>query len=111
VDFRALVAQCFDHQRFFHARNLDSTGSGRIDHFLVRLRHKSELLNGEIFTTLREAHVLIERCGAIITPSGRTPRSAIVSRRWKRSCRPCLDLSYAALRPAPTLANERRILT
>lgn len=24
---------------------------------------------------------------------------------------PVLDLSYAALRPAPTLANERRILT
>lgn len=46
-----------------------------------------ELLNGEIFATLREAEVVIENCANTTTPSGRTPRQTVDRQRQKQSCR------------------------
>jgi hypothetical protein len=58
-----------------------------------------ELLNGEIFTTLREAQVLIESSDdtITITPSGPTRRLAIDRRHHRPSCRQpvaCLTLRF-----------------
>ena len=49
-------------------------GKGYVESFNARLR--DELLNGEIFYSLREAQVAIESGGGITTPSVHTPRSA-----------------------------------
>ena len=72
---------------------------------------RDELLNGEIFTTLREAQVLIERWRRHYNAV--RPHSSLGYRppAPETILPPVLDLSYAALRPAPTLANERRVLT
>ncbi|WP_140421899.1 integrase core domain-containing protein, partial [Rhodomicrobium vannielii] len=72
---------------------------------------RDELLNGEIFTTLREAQVLIE-CWRRHYNTVR-PHSSLGYRppAPETILPPALDLSYASLRPALTLAPERRILT
>jgi 2-polyprenyl-3-methyl-5-hydroxy-6-metoxy-1,4-benzoquinol methylase len=62
----------------------------------LQLQARDELLNGEIFTTLREAQVLIENWSGITMPSCRTLRWAIARPHRKRSC--CQRLS--ALRSA-----------
>ena len=48
--------------------------NGFIESFNGRLR--DELLDGEIFYTLREAQIVIRVGGGITIPSGRMPRSA-----------------------------------
>ena len=48
---------------------------------------RDELLNGEIFTTLREAQVLSRTGDATTMPLGRIPRCDIGRRPQKRSCR------------------------
>ena len=46
--------------------------NGYVESFNARLR--DELLDGEIFYTLREAQIVIESCGGITTPSGHPRR-------------------------------------
>jgi putative transposase len=72
---------------------------------------RDELLNGEIFTTLHEAQVLIERWRQhynVIRPHSslgyRPPAPETI-------LPPAPALAYATLRPARMLASERRILT
>ncbi len=72
---------------------------------------RDELLNGEIFTTLREAQVLIERWRQHYNTT--RPHSSLRYRppAPKTILPPASVLAYAALQPGQTLANERRILT
>ncbi len=56
--------------------------NGYSESFNGKLRN--ELLNGEIFYTLREAQVLIEQWASTTTESGPTVRSAIGHRRRRR---------------------------
>ena len=72
---------------------------------------RDELLNGEIFTTLREAQVLIEnwrRHNNAVRPHSslryRPPAPEAI-------LRPAPGLPYAPLRPAQTLAIDGRVLT
>ena len=72
---------------------------------------RDELLNGEIFTTLREAQVLIEnwrRHYNAVRPHSslryRPPAPEAIL--W-----PAPGLPYAPLRPAQTLAIDGRVLT
>ena len=59
--------------------------NGFIESFNARLR--DELLDGEIFYTLREAQIIIESAGAVTTmPSGRMPQSATGHRLRRCSC-------------------------
>ena len=51
------------------------------------MRHKGELLNAEIFTTLYEAQVLIERWRRHYNAVRPTHPSDIDHRHQKRSCR------------------------
>ena len=83
--------------------------NGYNESFNSKLR--DELLNGEIFTTLREAQVLIERWRRHYNAV--RPHSSLGYRppAPETILPPVFDLSYAALRPGRTLANERRILT
>ena len=76
---------------------------------LVRLRHKAELLNAEIFTTLYEAQVLIERWRRHYNAV--RPHSSLGYRppAPETVLPPAFNLVYAALRPAQTLATERRV--
>jgi putative transposase len=82
--------------------------NGYNESFNSKLR---ELLNGEIFTTLREAQVLIERWRRHYNAV--RPHSSLVYRppAPETILPPVFDLSYAALRPDRTLADDRRILT
>jgi hypothetical protein len=81
--------------------------NGYNESFNSKLR--DELLNGEIFTTLREAQVLIERWRRHYNAV--RPHSSLGYRppAPETILPPVLDLSYAALRPDRTLADERRI--
>ena len=58
--------------------------NGYNESFNSKLR--DEVLNTEIFSTLKEAKVLIERCGITIIPSGRIARSDTDRRPQKPSC-------------------------
>ena len=58
--------------------------NGFIESFNARLR--DELLDGEIFYTLREAQIIIEAGVVTTTPSGRMPRSATGLRLLRCSC-------------------------
>jgi len=83
--------------------------NGYNESFNSKLR--DELLNGEIFTTLREAQVLIERWRQhynTIRPHsslGYNPPAP------ETILPPASILAYAPLQPVQTLASERRILT
>ena len=83
--------------------------NGYNESFNSKLR--DELLNGEIFTTLREAQVLIERWRRHYNTV--RPHSSLGYRppAPETILPPAFDLSYASLRPAQTLALERRILS
>ena len=83
--------------------------NGYIESFNGKLR--DELLNGEIFTTLREAQVLIERWRRHYNAI--RPHSALGYRppAPETILPPALQLSYAPLRPAAGLDQERRALT
>jgi putative transposase len=83
--------------------------NGYNESFNSKLR--DELLNGEIFTTLREAQVLIERWRRHYNTV--RPHSSLGYRppAPETILPPAFELSYASLRPARTLALERRILT
>jgi putative transposase len=83
--------------------------NGYNESFNSKLR--DELLNGEIFTTLREAQVLIERWRRHYNTV--RPHSSLGYRppAPETILPPAFELSYASLRPAQTLALERRILT
>jgi transposase InsO family protein len=83
--------------------------NGYNESFNSKLR--DELLNGEIFTTLREAQVLIERWRRHYNTV--RPHSSLGYRppAPETILPPAFDLSYASLRPAQTLALERRLLT
>ena len=77
----------------------------------LNLKLRDELLNGEIFTTLREAEVLIENwrkhCNAVRPHSSlnyRPPAPEAISP-------PASGLPYAPLRPAQTPADDGRVLT
>ena len=72
---------------------------------------RDELLNGEIFTTLREAQVLIERWRKHYNTV--RPHSSLNYRppAPETILPPASALAYATLQPVRTLANERRILT
>jgi transposase InsO family protein len=59
--------------------------NGFIESFNARLR--DELLDGEIFYTLREAQIVTRAGGVTTTPSGHTPRSATRLPPRKCSCR------------------------
>ena len=58
--------------------------NGFIESFNARLR--DELLDGEIFYTLREAQIIIESCVVTTTPCGRMPRSVTGLRHRRCSC-------------------------
>lgn len=83
--------------------------NGYIESFNGKLR--DELLNGEIFTTLYEAQVLIERWRRHYNAV--RPHSALNYRppAPETILPPALEPSYAPLRPAPRLDHERRALT
>ncbi|MFZ2099507.1 MAG: IS3 family transposase [Oricola sp.] len=83
--------------------------NGYNESFNSKLR--DELLNGEIFTTLREAQVLIERWRRHYNTV--RPHSSLGYRppAPETILPPAVDLSYASLRPAQTLALECRLLT
>lgn len=83
--------------------------NGYNESFNSKLR--DELLNGEIFTTLREAQVLIERWRRHYNTV--RPHSSLGYRppAPETILPPAFDLPYASLRPAQTLALECRILT
>ena len=83
--------------------------NGYNESFNSKLR--DELLNGEIFTTLREAQVLIERWRKHYNAV--RPHSSLGYRppAPETVLPPAFDLAYAALRPAPRLALEGRVLT
>jgi IS30 family transposase len=72
---------------------------------------RDELLNGEIFTTLREAQVLIENRRRHYNAV--RPYSALGYRvpAPEAILPPAPGLPYAPLRPAQTLAQHSRILT
>jgi transposase InsO family protein len=78
---------------------------------LVRLLHNAELLNGEIFTTLREAQVLIENWRRHYNAV--RPHSSLSYRppAPEAILPPASGLPYAPLRPAQTLADSGRVLT
>ncbi len=73
--------------------------NGYVESFNARLR--DELLNGEIFYSLREAQIIIESCGVITMLSGRTLRSATSHQRPRSSCRRWLHGLTRRLRPLP----------
>jgi hypothetical protein len=83
--------------------------NGYNESFNSKLR--DELLNGEIFPTLREAQVLIERWRRHYNTV--RPHSSLGYRppAPETILPPAFDLPYASLQPARTLALERRILT
>jgi len=83
--------------------------NGYNESFNSKLR--DELLNGEIFTTLGEAQVLIERWRRHYNTV--RPHSSLGYRppAPETILPPAFELSYASLRPVRTLALERRILT
>ena len=60
--------------------------NGYVESFNARFR--DELLNGEIFPSLREAEIIIESCDAITTRSGLMPRSGIGRRPRRWWCQP-----------------------
>ena len=72
---------------------------------------RDELLNGEIFTTLREAQVLIENWRR--HNNAVRPHSSLRYRPLAPEAilRPAPGLPYAPLRPAQTLAIDGRVLT
>jgi transposase InsO family protein len=83
--------------------------NGYNESFNSKLR--DELLNAEIFTTLYEAQVLIERWRRHYNAV--RPHSSLGYRppAPETVLPPAFNLAYAALRPAQTLATERRVLT
>jgi putative transposase len=83
--------------------------NGYNESFNSKLR--DELLNGEIFTTLHEAQILIERWRRHYNTV--RPHSSLGYRppAPETILPPAFELSYASLQPARTLALERRILT
>ncbi len=72
---------------------------------------RDELLNGEIFTTLREAQILIERWRKHYNAV--RPHSSLGYRppAPETILPPASILACAPLQPVQTLANARRILT
>ena len=72
---------------------------------------RDELLNGEIFYTLREAQILVERWRKHYNAV--RPHSSLGYRppAPETILPPASVLAYAPLQPAQTLANARRILT
>jgi putative transposase len=83
--------------------------NGYNESFNSKLR--DELLNGEIFTTLREAQVLIERWRRHYNTVRPHSSLGYCPPAPETILPPAFDLSYASLRPAQTLALERRVLT
>jgi len=83
--------------------------NGYNESFNSKLR--DELLNGEIFTTLHEAKVLIERWRRHYNAV--RPHSSLGYRppAPETILPPAFTLAYATLRPARTLAQQRRLLT
>jgi transposase InsO family protein len=83
--------------------------NGYNESFNSKLR--DELLNAEIFTTLHEAQVLIERWRRHYNTV--RPHSSLGYRppAPETVLSPASVLAYATLRPAQMLANERRALT
>jgi putative transposase len=83
--------------------------NGYIESFNSKLR--DELLNGEIFTTLWEAEVLIERWRRHYNEE--RPHSSLGYRppAPETILPPAFNLAYATLRPARTLAHQGRLLT
>ena len=83
--------------------------NGYNESFNSKLR--DELLNAEIFTTLYEVQVLIERWRRHYNAV--RPHSSLGYRppAPETVLPPAFNLAYAALRPAQTLATERRALT
>jgi len=83
--------------------------NGYNESFNSKLR--DELLNGEIFTTLHEAKVLIERWRRHYNAV--RPHSSLGYRppAPETILPPAFNLAYATLRPARTLAQQRRLLT
>ena len=72
--------------------------NGYIESFNGKLR--DELLNGEIFYTLKEAKVLMERGGSTTTLCARTARWGTGHRRPRRCCRCHLaSLRFATWQP------------
>ena len=74
-------------------------------------RLRDELLNGEIFTTLREAQVLIENWRRHYNAVRPHSRLAITPPAPEAILPPAPGLPYAPLRPAQSLAQHSRILT
>ena len=72
--------------------------NGYIESFNGKLR--DELLNREIFYTLQEAEVLIERGGSSATGGGRIARWAIARQRRRSIGRPSWDLHLLLQRPS-----------
>ena len=72
---------------------------------------RDELLNGEIFTTLREAEVLIENWRRHYNAV--RPHSSLSYRppAPEAILPPASGLPYAPLRPAQKLADDGRVLT
>jgi transposase InsO family protein len=83
--------------------------NGYNESFNSKLR--DELLNAEIFTTLHEAQVLIERWRRHYNTV--RPHSSLQYRppAPETVLPPAFELAYATLRPAQRLAAERRVLT
>jgi len=75
------------------------------------LLHNAELLNGEVFTTLREAQVLIEAWRRHYNAV--RPHSSLGYRppAPQAILPPAYGLPYAPLRPAQRLADHGRVLT
>jgi hypothetical protein len=73
---------------------------------MVRLLHNTELLNGEIFTTLREAEVLIKNWRRHYNAV--RPHSSLNYRppAPEAILPPASGLPYAPLRSAQTLADD-----
>jgi len=73
---------------------------------LVRLLHNTELLNGEIFSTLREAEVLLENWRRHYNAV--RPHSSLNYRppAPEAILPPASGLPYAPLRSAQTLADD-----
>ena len=78
---------------------------------MVLLLHNAELLNGEIFTTMREAQVLIENWRRHYNAI--RPHSSLGYRppAPEAILPPASGLPYAPLRPVQMLADHGRVLT
>ena len=72
---------------------------------------RDELLNGEIFYTIKEAQILIKRWAIITTPSDLTVRSAIGHPPRKQSCHALLACPTLRSGQANRADHNRQTLT